>query len=33
MQNWWKTRVFYEIYMPSFMDMNGDGVGDFKGIN
>lgn len=32
MQNWWKTRVFYEIYMPSFMDINGDGLGDFKGI-
>jgi glycosidase len=29
---WWKTAVFYEIYMPSFCDGNGDGVGDFAGI-
>lgn len=32
MKNWWKERVFYEIYMPSFMDKNGDGLGDFEGI-
>lgn len=29
---WWKERVFYQIYMPSFCDGNGDGIGDFKGI-
>jgi len=30
--NWWKKAVFYEIYMPSFCDGNGDGIGDFIGI-
>ncbi|MCW3093264.1 MAG: alpha-glucosidase [Ferruginibacter sp.] len=29
---WWKESVFYEIYMPSFADSNGDGYGDFKGM-
>lgn len=32
MPNWWKETVFYEIYMPSFKDSNGDGIGDFRGI-
>ena len=29
---WWKHAVIYEIYPRSFMDSNGDGVGDLKGI-
>ncbi|WP_294822262.1 alpha-glucosidase [uncultured Flavobacterium sp.] len=29
---WWKEAVFYQIYMPSYADSNGDGYGDFKGI-
>lgn len=29
---WWKETVFYQIYMPSYADSNGDGIGDFKGI-
>lgn len=29
---WWKDRVFYEIFVRSFKDSNGDGIGDFKGI-
>lgn len=29
---WWKKAVFYQIYMPSFCDGNGDGIGDFIGI-
>ena len=29
---WWKKTVFYEIYMPSYKDSNGDGYGDFKGL-
>jgi len=29
---WWKETVFYEIYMPSYKDGNGDGYSDFKGI-
>ncbi|WP_257959032.1 alpha-glucosidase [Bacillus sp. V3-13] len=32
MKQWWKEAIFYEIYMPSYMDGNGDGIGDFKGI-
>ncbi len=31
-KNWWKEAVFYEIYMPSYADSNGDGYGDFKGM-
>ncbi|PWH13753.1 MAG: alpha-amylase [Anaerolineae bacterium] len=29
---WWKQAVFYEIFVRSFQDTNGDGIGDFKGI-
>lgn len=29
---WWKEAVFYEIYMPSYKDSNGDGFSDFKGL-
>ncbi|MBL1229493.1 glucohydrolase [Enterococcus sp. BWB1-3] len=29
---WWEKAVFYEIYLPSFADGNGDGIGDFLGI-
>ncbi|WP_369764717.1 alpha-glucosidase [Flavobacterium sp. WC2429] len=29
---WWKESVFYEIYMPSYKDSNGDGFSDFKGL-
>lgn len=29
---WLDNAVFYEIYPQSFMDLNGDGIGDFKGI-
>lgn len=32
MKQWWKKTVFYQIYMPSFCDGNGDGIGDFSGI-
>jgi len=32
MKNWWREAVFYEIYMPSYCDGNGDGIGDFKGM-
>jgi alpha-amylase len=29
---WWRTAVFYEIFVRSFNDSNGDGIGDFKGL-
>jgi alpha-glucosidase len=29
---WWRSAVFYEIYVRSFQDSNGDGVGDLPGI-
>ena len=31
-QAWWKERVFYQIYPRSFLDTNGDGIGDIRGI-
>ncbi|MFP1953298.1 alpha-glucosidase [Lonsdalea quercina] len=29
---WWKQAVFYEVYLRSFKDGNGDGIGDFEGL-
>jgi alpha-glucosidase len=30
--SWWRDAVFYEIYIRSFADANGDGVGDLEGV-
>jgi len=29
---WWNDRVFYEIFVRSFKDSDGDGIGDFSGL-
>lgn len=29
---WWKNAVIYEIYIRSFYDSNGDGIGDLEGV-
>jgi alpha-glucosidase len=30
--NWWRDAVIYQIYIRSFADGNGDGVGDLAGV-
>lgn len=30
--SWWNETSFYEIFVRSFQDRNGDGIGDFDGI-
>ena len=30
---WYKNAVFYSLDLETFMDSNGDGVGDFEGLN
>lgn len=29
---WWRDAVFYEIFVRSFQDSDGDGVGDLRGV-
>jgi glycosidase len=29
---WWRNAVFYEIFVRSFYDSDGDGIGDFAGL-
>jgi glycosidase len=30
--HWWNDRVFYEVFVRSFRDGNGDGIGDLRGL-
>src|SRR3954468_24531315 len=29
---WWRTAVVYQVYLRSFADGNGDGIGDLAGL-
>jgi alpha-amylase len=29
---WWNERVFYEVFVRSFFDSDGDGIGDLQGL-
>jgi glycosidase len=30
--SWWQDAVFYEVFVRSFQDSNGDGIGDLNGL-
>ncbi|MET9830971.1 glycoside hydrolase family 13 protein [Streptomyces sp. NPDC006385] len=29
---WWREAVVYQVYVPSFADSDGDGIGDLRGV-
>ena len=31
-RKWWHDKVAYQIYPKSFLDTNGDGIGDLRGV-
>ena len=32
MSDWWLESVFYQVYLPSFQDSDGNGIGDLRGV-
>ena len=30
--SWWSNRIFYEVFVRSFQDSDGDGIGDLRGL-
>src|SRR5260221_1246283 len=30
--SWWRDRTFYEVFVRSFADSNGAGIGDLRGL-
>ena len=32
-KKWWQNSVVYQIYPKSFLDSNGDGIGDLQGVS
>ncbi len=32
MHEWWRDAVFYEVFVRSFYDSDGDGIGDLRGL-
>jgi alpha-glucosidase len=31
-RHWWRDAVIYQVYVRSFLDSTGDGVGDLAGV-
>ena len=32
MSDWYKSAVFYQVFVRAFCDSNGDGIGDLNGV-